>query len=132
MNRIIKELNTNDHKSFFNEIITIINSAKYDAFKSVNKHHIGLNFEIGKQIVINQEKFGWGKSIVNSMSNDIIKIIDGIKEYSPQNLWKIYPIFRLLHSRLVRWVRRKYKAYKINDFRMPYDTSSRVTTNKRE
>jgi predicted nuclease of restriction endonuclease-like (RecB) superfamily len=85
----MKELNTNDYKTFINEIISTINSARYKAFKSINKHHIGLNFEIGKQIVINQKKHGWGKSIVNSMSNDINKLIDGIKGYSPQNLWKM-------------------------------------------
>lgn len=85
----MNKLDINNYKTFINEIITIINSARYNAFKSVNKHHISLNFEIGKQIVINQEKFGWGKSIVNSMSSDINKIINGIKGYSPQNLWKM-------------------------------------------
>ena len=85
----MKELNTNDYETFIDEIISTINSARYNAFKSINKHHIGLNFEIGKQIVINQKKHGWGKSIVNSMSNDINKLIDGIKGYSPQNLWKM-------------------------------------------
>jgi len=85
----MEDLNINNYNAFITEIINIINSARYDAFKSINKHHIGLNFEIGNQIVINQEKFGWGKSIVNSMSNDINKKIDGIKGYSPQNLWKM-------------------------------------------
>ncbi len=85
----MRELNTNDYKTFINEIISTINSARYNAFKSINKHHIGLNFEIGKQIVVNQKKHGWGKSIVNSMSIDINKLIDGIKGYSPQNLWKM-------------------------------------------
>lgn len=85
----MKELNTNSYKTFINEIISTINSARYNAFKAVNKHHIGLNFELGKQIVLNQEKYGWGKSIVNSISDDINKIIDGVKGYSPQNLWKM-------------------------------------------
>ena len=57
----MKELNTNDYETFIDEIISTINSARYNAFKSINKHHIGLNFEIGKQIVINQKKHGWGK-----------------------------------------------------------------------
>lgn len=85
------------YANFFNEIINAINSAKYEAFKSLNKHHIGLNFEIGKLIVNNQESNNWGKSIVDTLSLDINKQIDGIKGYSPQNLWRMrqfYLIYR--------------------------------------
>lgn len=46
---------------FFSEVIQTINSARYQAFKSLNRHHIGLNFEIGKLIVKNQEVNNWGK-----------------------------------------------------------------------
>lgn len=85
------------YANFFNEIINAINSAKYEAYKSLNKHHIGLNFEIGKLIVNNQESNNWGKSIVDTLSLDINKKIDGIKGYSPQNLWRMrqfYLIYR--------------------------------------
>lgn len=77
------------YNSFFNEIIQAINSARYEAYKSLNKHHIGLNFEIGKLIIKNQEVNNWGKSIVDTLSKDINKKIDGIKGYSPQNLWRM-------------------------------------------
>jgi predicted nuclease of restriction endonuclease-like (RecB) superfamily len=77
------------YNSFFNKIIQTINSARYEAYKSLNKHHIGLNFEIGKLIVKNQKVNNWGKSIVDTLSNDINKQIDGIKGYSPQNLWRM-------------------------------------------
>ncbi len=36
------------YNDFFKEVIEAINSARYEAYKSINKHHIGLNFEIGK------------------------------------------------------------------------------------
>jgi len=74
------------YDNFFNEIILTINSARYEAYKSLNKHHIGLNFEIGKLIVKNQDINNWGKSIVDTLSQDINKKIDGIRGYSPQNL----------------------------------------------
>lgn len=83
----MKDLNIDDYKTFINEIIFTINSARYNAFKSINKHHIGLNFEIGKQIVINQSKHGWGKSIVNSMSTDINKLVD--YRHTKQKSYKI-------------------------------------------
>ncbi|SOU86447.1 PDDEXK nuclease domain-containing protein [Tenacibaculum dicentrarchi] len=74
---------------FFEAIINTINSAKYEAYKSLNKHHIGQNFELGKLIVKNQEKNNWGKSIVDTLSKDINKKIDGTKGYSSQNLWRM-------------------------------------------
>ena len=77
------------YNNFFNEIIQAINSAKYDAYKTLNKHHIGLNFEIGKLIVKNQDANNWGKSIVDNLSEDLNKQIDGIKGYSSQNLWRM-------------------------------------------
>jgi len=77
------------YNSFFTEIIDTINSARYQAFKSLNKFHIGQNFEIGRIIVANQEKNKWGQSIVDTLSKDINKQIDGIKGYSPQNLWRM-------------------------------------------
>ena len=77
------------YNSFFREIIDTINSARYQAFKSLNKIHIGQNFEIGRIIVENQEKHHWGQSIVDTLSKDINKQIDGVKGYSPQNLWRM-------------------------------------------
>jgi len=77
------------YNSFFTEIINTINSARYQVFKSLNKVHIGQNFEIGRIIVKNQEKNKWGQSIVDTLSKDINKQIDGVKGYSPQNLWRM-------------------------------------------
>lgn len=77
------------YKRFFQDVLDTINSAKYEAYKSVNKFHIGQNFEIGKLIVQNQEKNNWGKSIVDTLSKDINRVIDGAKGYSPQNLWRM-------------------------------------------
>lgn len=77
------------YNRFFQDVIDTINNAKYEVFKAVNKFHIGQNFEIGKLIVQNQEKNGWGKSIVDTLSKDINRVIDGVKGYSPQNLWRM-------------------------------------------
>lgn len=81
--------NLQAYNQLFNEIINTINSSRYNAYKSLNKHHINLNFEIGRLIVQNQEKHNWGKSVVETLSQDIVKIIDGVKGYSSQNLWRM-------------------------------------------
>jgi predicted nuclease of restriction endonuclease-like (RecB) superfamily len=77
------------YNNFFKEVIDTINSARYQAFKSLNKFHIGQNFEIGRIIFENQEKHHWGQSIVDTLSRDINRQIDGVKGYSPQNLWRM-------------------------------------------
>lgn len=55
----------------------------------MTKHQLSLNFEIGKLIVESQEKSGWGKGVVDDLSKDINKVIDGVQGYSPQNLWRM-------------------------------------------
>ncbi|MEA3496708.1 MAG: DUF1016 N-terminal domain-containing protein [Bacteroidota bacterium] len=57
------------YNNFFGEIIDTINSARYQAFKSLNKFHIGQKFKIGRIIVENQDKNKWGQSIVDTLSN---------------------------------------------------------------
>ena len=88
-----------------------------------NAIHIGLNFEIGKLIVKNQEINNWGKSIVDTLSTDINKQIDGIKGYSPQNLWRMRQFYleykddtKPAISRLKRYSRPSRREYvKAND-----------------
>ncbi len=77
------------YKDFFQEVIDTINHARYEAFRTINKFHIGQNYEIGRIIFENQEKYQWGKSIVEALSQDISRQTDGAKGYSPQNLWKM-------------------------------------------
>lgn len=73
------------YKDFYTEIIDTINARRYKAFKSLNKHHIEHNFELGEIIVKHQEKQNWGQSIVEKLSTDITKQIDGLSGYSPHN-----------------------------------------------
>ncbi len=60
------------YNSFFGEILDTINSARYQAFKSLNKFHIGQNFEIGRLIVENQDKNQWGQAIVDTCRKTLI------------------------------------------------------------
>ena len=85
----MNNIDKSTYQALFNQIIGTINSSRFKAFKAVNKHLILLNFEVGKLIVESQDKNNWGKSIVDTLSKDINKIIDGKKGYSPQNLWNM-------------------------------------------
>ncbi len=79
----------NDFTNFVKEIKTKILSSQYEALKAVNKELINLYWEIGKDIVEKQEKFGWGKSVVQNLSNELQKEFIGIKGFSMQNLWNM-------------------------------------------
>jgi len=111
------------YNEFLKEIISTINSAKYEAYRSLNKHHIGQNFDLGKVIVKNQEKNNWGKSIVETLSKDINKVVDGAKGYSPQNLWRMRQFYleysekpELLHTaQKIPWGQNLLVLHKVKD-----------------
>ncbi len=72
---------------FLQDIKNKITNARVRAYKSLNKELIKLYWDIGKSIVAQQEKYGWGKNVVEKLSNDLRKEFSGIKGYSAQNLW---------------------------------------------
>ena len=78
-----------NYKKLFDDVIQLIEKTQIKAYKSLTEQQLSLNFEIGRTIVESQEKQGWGKSVVDDLSKDINKVIDGIKGYSPQNLWRM-------------------------------------------
>ena len=85
----MQEISTNNYTQFFNKIVEKIEKARYQAFQSINKHNIILNFELGKTISIEQDKYSWGKSVVERLSIDLKKRMDGAKGYSVQSLWNM-------------------------------------------
>ena len=76
-----------DYLQFLKEIKEKIISAHVSAYRKLNRDLIGLYWEIGENIVERQEKFGWGRSVVEKLSNDLRKEFSATKGYSAQNLW---------------------------------------------
>ena len=83
----MKNIEGREYIKFFNEIKSRIVTARIQAIRSVNKDLIKLYLEIGKDIIERQERFGWGKGIVERLSRDLQKEFFGAKGYSTQNLW---------------------------------------------
>jgi predicted nuclease of restriction endonuclease-like (RecB) superfamily len=75
--------------AFVKDIKSKILSSQYEALKAVNKELINLYWDIGKNIAEKQEKFGWGKSVVKTLSEELQKEFVGIKGFSVQNLWNM-------------------------------------------
>jgi predicted nuclease of restriction endonuclease-like (RecB) superfamily len=76
-----------DYLKFLKEIREKIVSARISAYRKLNRDLIKLYWEIGKRIVEKQEKFSWGKSIVERLSKDLRQEFSPAKGYSIQNSW---------------------------------------------
>ena len=85
----MKNIDSNTFATFLKEIKTKIYSAKSKAILSANRLMIELYFDIGKDIVAKQEALGWGKSVVEKMSKDLIGEFGEKSGYSTSNLWRM-------------------------------------------
>lgn len=77
------------YKLFLEEIKQEIYKSQYEALKAVNTQLINLYTSIGKSIVERQDAYGWGKSIVENLSQDLQKEFPGITGFSSSNLWRM-------------------------------------------
>ncbi len=82
-------IENSDFTNFVKDIKQKILSSQYEALKSVNKELINLYWDIGKNIVLKQEAFGWGKSVVKNLSDELRKEFVGMKGFSERNLWNM-------------------------------------------
>ncbi len=82
-----------------------IQESRIQAYRAVNKKLIQLYWNIGKEIAVRQLSEGWGKSVVEKLSDDLRREFHGTSGYSSQNLWymrqfyseyKEYPILQQL------------------------------------
>jgi predicted nuclease of restriction endonuclease-like (RecB) superfamily len=84
----IKLNNTDlEYQLFVKEVVGLVEQHRVVAVQAVQSYTNKLYWEIGELILNQQEKYGWGKSVVKQLSNDLNhKFGDGIS-WSPRNLW---------------------------------------------
>jgi len=73
----------------FNEVIPIIENARENAFRAVNRELINMYWDIGKYICHRVSENGWGKSIVKEFSDFIQSRYVGIRGFSASNIWRM-------------------------------------------
>ena len=76
-----------DYAQLLAEVKERIRSAQYAALKAVNTELVGLYWDLGRLIVERQEQAGWGKSVVERLSQDLRREFPGVAGFSVQNLW---------------------------------------------
>ncbi len=89
MTRKKEEVTKSDYLKLLKEIKEKIISSRIKAYQRLNRGLIKLYWDIGKDIVERQQKFGWGKSIVEKLSKDLISEFEGREGFSPNNLWRM-------------------------------------------
>ena len=76
-----------DYKDFIVSVKERIRNAQYEALKAVNKELVGLYWDIGKMIYDKQKELGWGKTVVDNISDDLKKEFPASRGFSVSNLW---------------------------------------------
>ncbi len=81
----------NDMKyiEFLEKVKSRIRNARIRASRAASRELINLYWCIGEDIVDRQEKFGWGKAIVEQLSKDLKSEFPGIAGFSSWNLWRM-------------------------------------------
>lgn len=82
-------INKTEYNAFLAQIKERVYQSQYEALKRVNKELIHLYWSIGKLIIEKQEAHNWGKSIVETLSEDLQKEFVGVKGFSSRNLWRM-------------------------------------------
>lgn len=78
--------NQNEYKSLLASVKEQIQSARFRAVSVVNRELICLYWNIGKLILDNQEKAGWGSKFIDSLAADIRSGFPEITGFSVRNL----------------------------------------------
>jgi predicted nuclease of restriction endonuclease-like (RecB) superfamily len=84
--RMTDELLPTDYQMFLHSIKTRVQQAQFQAVLSVNKELILLYWYIGKEILIRQEKEGWGSNVIGRLSRDLHAAFPQMKGFSLRNL----------------------------------------------
>ena len=104
----MKELQTDDYLLFFAEIKQQIQQAQIKAMVAVNRQLLQLYWNMGNMIVERQKKFGWGRSVIKQLSEDLKREFPTARGYSERNLGYMkrfageYPDFEILQVPLAK------------------------------
>jgi len=77
------------NRTEYSVIISIIERARENAFRAVNRELILMYWEIGKYISEKVKVAGWGKSIVTDFARFLQTERPDIKGFSASNIWRM-------------------------------------------
>lgn len=75
-----------EYRRMLKEIKAQIINSQYKAITAVNRELILLYWNIGKVILDNQKKEGWGSKFIDNLSRDLMAEFPDMKGFSVRNL----------------------------------------------
>jgi len=87
------EIELTAYRAVFQAIKANVQEARMQARKAANHAVIQLYWSIGKKIVSAQEKHGWGKAVVERLSQDLRQEFSSTFGFSVQNLWYMRQLY---------------------------------------
>ena len=82
-----------DYTSFIGGLKARVAAARLSAARAVNRELISLYWDIGKAIVNQQLKLGWGKSVVEQIARDLRTAFPGAQGFSARNVWDMRRLY---------------------------------------
>lgn len=78
--------NTADYQRLLDDIKTRIRTAQVRAGLAVNRELVLLYWSIGREILVRQQREGWGAKVIDSLARDLHQSFPEMKGLSPRNL----------------------------------------------
>ena len=82
-----KSISKDAYQRFLKDVVMMVQSHRATAVQHVQSINNQLYWNIGELILKMQQQYGWGKSIVEKLSNDLQHQIGKGVSWSPRNLW---------------------------------------------
>jgi predicted nuclease of restriction endonuclease-like (RecB) superfamily len=86
MTQLNKNISQDAYNEFLSDVATAVQQHRVQAIQSVQTISNQLYWQIGELIIKKQEEFGWGKSVILLMSQDLPQLIGEGVSWSPRNL----------------------------------------------
>jgi len=77
---------TDSYQEVLKAIKERVRQAQYQALKAVNTELIAAYWDLGRLIVENQERYGWGEGIVDRLAKDLRLDFPGVRGFSNRSL----------------------------------------------
>jgi predicted nuclease of restriction endonuclease-like (RecB) superfamily len=91
-----------DYQYFLHNILTKIQSARYDMLQSVSKQTVALYWEIGRAVSKKMQADGWGKSIVEQLAKDLQTEFPDVRGFSARNIWRMKTFYEFYNDEVTK------------------------------
>ncbi|MCL2785566.1 MAG: PDDEXK nuclease domain-containing protein [Propionibacteriaceae bacterium] len=79
----------------FDELVGIIERAKLNAYRAVNRELIGMYWDIGQYISASLRSGTWGEGVIQQFSEYVQRLFPGIQGFSASNVWRMRQFYDL-------------------------------------